>query len=431
MKTRLIWKDSWINNGKDSFWIECTNDEVIKKILPFVSDDNFINEIEHNKGYSKINPNENEKIYCNFFLVSKDLLEIKSFNWVYPYSGMWNASNPFEEIDLTDFNSLDFLTEFKYTKKIRMEKGNIGKLEPTNVLFIKLGKGGEFSADCIKDNYLKLNYHNVDHDLCIRKDWESVYNFFIHKENATKSVATSHVNQIRQFYEEDINTLWITFHKNKLWWCFSKPDIKKLNDGKKIRPVIGKWSDKDFNDKALITSNLSGKLLKTHGFQGTICKVSAQSYVIAKINGEQKKELVEVEEAYSTLKRKLELLIEHLQWQDFEILIDLIFRQMGWQRVSVLGKDLKTLDIELLSPVTGEKGIVQIKTGADLEAFRKYKTKFDEMDDYDKFFFVVSSPKADLENYENETDINLYLTDKISELTISSGLVDWVIRKSS
>ena len=118
MKTRLIWKESRINNNKDSFWVECTNDEVIEKILPLKSDEDFINEINRNIGHSTINRNENENIYCNFFLVSTDLKDIKSFRWVYPYSGQWNAYNPFEEIEMVEFYNLDELDEL-YRKIIK------------------------------------------------------------------------------------------------------------------------------------------------------------------------------------------------------------------------------------------------------------------------------------------------------------------------
>lgn len=106
MKTRLIWKKSWYNNDKDSFWIECTDQEVIDHILPLKSNSDFLTDIKQNAGYSRINKNENEQIFRNFFLISKDLSEIQSLGWVYPYSGMWNASNPFEEIDVIDFNNL-------------------------------------------------------------------------------------------------------------------------------------------------------------------------------------------------------------------------------------------------------------------------------------------------------------------------------------
>ena len=109
MITRLIWRESWINKDKDSFWVECTDQEVIDNILPLKSDADFLKEIEFNRGSSRINENLNERIYTSFFLISVDLTEILSFNWVYPYAGMWNAANPFEEIELVNFDNLEQL----------------------------------------------------------------------------------------------------------------------------------------------------------------------------------------------------------------------------------------------------------------------------------------------------------------------------------
>lgn len=109
MITRLIWRESWINKDKDSFWVECTDQEVIDNILPLKSDADFLKEIEFNRGSSRINENLNERIYTSFFLISVDLTEILSFNWVYPYAGMWNAGNPFEEIELVNFDNLEQL----------------------------------------------------------------------------------------------------------------------------------------------------------------------------------------------------------------------------------------------------------------------------------------------------------------------------------
>ena len=119
MITRLIWRESWMNKDKDSFWVECTDQEVIDNILPLKSDADFLKEIEFNREPSRINENLNERIYTSFFLVSVDLAEILSFNWVYPYGGMWNAANPFEEIDVIHFDSLEKLKGiFEKVKKI-------------------------------------------------------------------------------------------------------------------------------------------------------------------------------------------------------------------------------------------------------------------------------------------------------------------------
>lgn len=111
MITRLVWRESWINNEKDSFWVECTDQEVIDNILPLKSDADFLKEIEFNREPSEINKNLNERIYKNFFLISVDLKDVLSFNWVYPYEGMWNVTNLFEEIELVNFDNLNQLKE--------------------------------------------------------------------------------------------------------------------------------------------------------------------------------------------------------------------------------------------------------------------------------------------------------------------------------
>lgn len=306
------------------------------------------------------------------------------------------------------------------------------KIVADKVLFIKLGEGGKYETDCIeKSNTLRIGYRKVDHQLCVSGEWDKVHDYFTTEENSRTFVATSHTNQIKQFYEEGNKTLWITFYANKLWWCFSEPIIVQMADKTKIRPVIGKWSDKDINNNVLLAGGISGKLLKTQGFRGTICRVPEEKYTLTKINCEQLKEVIEVEQALFNLKTKLVLLIQNLQWKDFETLVDLIFRQAGWQRVGATGKTQKTLDLELFAPVTGERCIVQIKAQSNLIEFLGYQEQFAKMNDYDKFFYVVHTAKGKLEKYENETETKLYLVDKVAELTLSAGLTEWVVKKTS
>lgn len=305
-------------------------------------------------------------------------------------------------------------------------------IKATKVLFIKLGSGGQFEKECIEETQtIRLDYSSVDHNICIKGEWQVVYDHFVKVEKTKPFVATSHSNQIRQFYEENEHTLWITFYANRLWWCFSKPEISLLSDKTKTRPVIGKWSDKDIKGKLLTADNISGKLLKTQGYRGTICSVPEEKYALAKINGEQMNDLVEVEHALSNLKDKLSKLIQNLQWKDFETLIDLIFRQAGWQRVGSTGKTQKTLDLDLFAPVTNEKAIVQIKSQSDLKEFKYYQNEFAKMTSHDKFFYVVHSPESDLKNYQNDSEIKLYFIDKVSDLAISAGLVEWIIKKTA
>ena len=117
MKTRLIWKKCNILEKKDAFWIECTDKEVASEIIPLIDENkikpvfynnsiNFHEIIKYNRGSNRLNNNPMDEKLCNFFLVTGDLELIMSERWLFPYSGQWNAYNPFSLIDTIDLKSL-------------------------------------------------------------------------------------------------------------------------------------------------------------------------------------------------------------------------------------------------------------------------------------------------------------------------------------
>lgn len=238
-------------------------------------------------------------------------------------------------------------------------------------------------------------------------------------------------NQIRYFYESGKDVLWVTFFAHRLCWCFSEPKVTFLRDKSKTRPVTGQWSCMDVNGKLLERSQLSGRLLSMEGFRGTICSVKEFEYLVRKINGRVPREVEAAQAALSELDKKVETIIRRLHWKDFEILIDLIFRQAGCQRVSELGGVQKTLDLDLVSPITSEERYgVQIKSKANLADFEDYQRRFANMQDY-RMFFVVHSPSDDLANSKETEDTKLWLPSKIAHMTVKYGLTDWVIARAS
>lgn len=301
-------------------------------------------------------------------------------------------------------------------------------------LYIKLGLGGEFEKECIEKNILKLGYNNINHKYCLQKNWQKIKDYYIN-DGKTTGTATSHINQIKKFYKGDENVLWITFYNNKLYWCFAEKDVLIQDDNTKIRKVIGQWSCSDLKNNTLFLDDISGRLTKTQGFRSTICSVPEKEYLLKKIKVEQLEEIIEAEKAFNNLKDKIQTLIKKLNPKDFELLVDLIFRNGGWQRQRTIGKTTKSIDITIFHPITCENAVIQVKSQTNLAEFIKYKEIFSGMsNDYDRFFYIAHTPLGDTEKYNTENDLdslNIYFSDKIAKLVISSGLFDWVSKTVS
>ena len=306
------------------------------------------------------------------------------------------------------------------------------KISPTKALFIKLGAEGSYEKECVEErNIVKLDYKEIDHNLCLAGRWQAVRKDIAKKYKTSKGVTTYHLNQIKYFYEVGQDVLWITFYNHKLWWCFADSKAILEQDGTKFRKVLGRWKCKNIKGQELHLGNLSGRLLKTQGFRGAICQVKERDYLLDKINREEPKETKEAKEAFNLLCGKLVPIIQNLNWKDFERLIDLIFRNAGWQRISELGKVQKTIDLELANPITGERAVAQVKSESNLKIFREYQEKFDGMAGYDKFFFLTHTPINDLKKYKEEKEsekTKIYFADEIAELAINAGLFDWILK---
>ena len=305
------------------------------------------------------------------------------------------------------------------------------KITTNKVLFIKLGGQGKWESECIeKTNTLKLGFNESDFQACLKGDWDKVKDDYLKSSN-NKSLATRTVNQIKSFFEEPEDTIWITFFKDKLWWTKAKArQITEVENGDKIRPCLSKWSDKDIEGTTLDLDKISGKLSKTQGFRGTICQIHEKDYFLRKVNAEESEDVKATHNSYESLKENLCKLIKKLTWQDFELLTDLIFTHAGWKRVSVLGKNKKTIDLKLESPVTNEICAVQVKSRSDNNQLSDYLEESQSMDQCNKIFYVCHSFKGTPQQI-NDDRVQLLLKDEIAKLAIDSGLSQWIISKVS
>jgi len=306
------------------------------------------------------------------------------------------------------------------------------RINPTAALYIKLGEGGKWERECIEDQQtLRIGFEEVRYSRWSENRWPEVRALYERRGHRAR-VASGFTNQIQLFYETREDVLWITFYAAKLWWCFSRPRVSVLSDGSKTRPVIGHWMFRDLEGRSLDVTRLSGRLVMLQRFQGTICSVMGErlEYLKRKINSEVEPDVEAAKSARSSLEEAVKVMVGKLHWRDFEILIDLIFREAGWRRISELGGSQTPFDLELRSPITGEQYGVQIKSQADLAAFQDYERQVESVEGFARFYFAVHSPSADLKRAETAGKVDLLSPAEVAEWSVRYGLVDWIIDKA-
>lgn len=243
----------------------------------------------------------------------------------------------------------------------------LSQLTPdTPVRYIKLGAGGAHESECLSKGELRIFYPFISHETAQSGDSDAICAAAI-AAGRSKRAASSDARQIRDFYGLGEDALWITFSNGLLWWTFARNGVEWVEHDSspyRMRRSIGSWRSTNANRSPLYMADLSGRLTKTAFYRETICELEAREYLIAKIKGEPTKNLARALSARSAMVSTLSCLIKALSPQDFELLIDLIFAQSGWQRLNIVGGVQKTSDLELLLPTTGERAFVQVKSTA-------------------------------------------------------------------
>jgi hypothetical protein len=185
-----------------------------------------------------------------------------------------------------------------------------------------------------------------------------------------------------------------------------------------------------YRSASLIINQIPGRLSKIQRFAGAICGLGAREIDDLRrlLNNQPSAESQCIFEAKTALIRQVENGLSLLHWKDFEILVDLIFRNAGWRRVSGIGESMKYVDMELQEPITGEMYQVQVKSDATAAQFKKYAEQFTE-GDFRKLYFVVHNSKekwAAVSTYEN---VELVLQEKLAQMVVDFGLVNWLLKR--
>jgi hypothetical protein len=120
-----------------------------------------------------------------------------------------------------------------------------------------------------------------------------------------------------------------------------------------------------------------------------------------------------------------------MHWRDFEILVDLIFRGAGLQRINELGGTMKSIDLDLVSPLTGERYAAQVKSQAGATELQAIQDAFSDHADFSRIYLVVHSPDPSLIHTRDvQPPFEILGPQRLAELTVRNGLTDWLVRQA-
>ncbi len=293
----------------------------------------------------------------------------------------------------------------------------------SHIYFIKLGPGGEWEQECLRDGVLRFGYREARRAFRTRENWDDVWNEMF-RITGNRGATSNHVRQFRTFLAADEDTIFITFISGLLYWCRPSGPIEMLNDDSHRRATIDGWHNTSIGGTILSADNLSGHLLKVQMYQGTICKVDAAAYLLRKLNDQPSPEAAAALLAEQALIKAIVAMMRHLTWQDFELLVDLVFSGSGWRRVGQLGRAQKTVDIEMVLPSTNERAFVQVKSAATAASLADYVAQLTQAQAYDRMFFVWHS--GDISDDLAPDNVSLLGPARLARMVLDAGLSSWL-----
>jgi hypothetical protein len=299
----------------------------------------------------------------------------------------------------------------------------------TDAYYIKLGTGGKWAEDSITRGIARIGWSEVPIDLIRERDWAAI-DAIVRPLNKSPGAATSDARALQRFVLSKPDDIWTTFHDSRMWWGRLREGEIDQDEISKYRVLVGGWSDKSATGSALLINQLPGCLAQLQGFRATICKVHADEVLRRVLSATPSPEFEAVSQARNTLAAEVEKAIRLLHWKDFELLVDLVFRQSGWRRTSLLGETMRSVDLELEDTVAGDKYQVQVKSRADRAVLAACEAEFCA-ESFRRFYLVVHSPQGGLEAVDTPTDADVQLVkiDRLATMVVDAGLTGWLLDK--
>ena len=127
--------------------------------------------------------------------------------------------------------------------KLQTAETRLPRIEASEVYFIKLGRGGKWEEECLRDGILRFGYDEASHKDCEADNWDAVFEHYLN-HRGDKRTARSDTNQIETFYTAPETALFITFWGGRLYWCRAANGVEirpNADHGTHIRQTVDGW----------------------------------------------------------------------------------------------------------------------------------------------------------------------------------------------
>jgi hypothetical protein len=236
-------------------------------------------------------------------------------------------------------------------------------MKATDAYYLKLGRGGKWAKHSIEHGRARIGWKDIPLTQIHAGGWAAIKSV-VQAAAKTPGAGTMDFHALERFCLSTEDDLWITFHDSKLWWGRLKNGTVQEDATSKYRELVDGWHDCSVKGEVLLANQIPGRISQIQAFRATICRVRPKEALLRLLSGERSPEYLAVVEAKKLLASMVEKAIRGLHWKDFELLVDLVFTQSGWRRVTAVGETMKSVDLELEDPITGDQYQVQVKSTA-------------------------------------------------------------------
>jgi hypothetical protein len=297
----------------------------------------------------------------------------------------------------------------------------VASVQAQRVRYVQIAE--EWTEECLRSDTLRIDLSTDRHfKLCINQRWDLLARAYRARGDPVETAARQ-VDQVRAVFQDDGQTLWITFHAGRMHWTFIDPRVQPWIAGHgtgSMRRTLP-WRSETGCGTPLWMSSLPPKWRKMQRPTDVVTELELGEEIVRRLNAKDPPDTARVEQLLGELRRAVLPVLASLSTSEFAQLLELIFTASGWRRQST---DAEAQMHEFALPSTNERSLVRWTPIASQAEIDEFRARF-AASRYERLIFVYQTGMA------RSTDPRIMLLgpEQLANMTVEAGLVSWVLDK--